>query len=49
MWYCKRCQKPQAAKTVDGKPHVVRFPSGYVAVYLQCGHTAAVARDKVKV
>jgi len=48
MWYCKRCGQPREAQLENGKPKVRSFFNGYVAVFLTCGHTAAVNHDKVK-
>ena len=48
MWYCKRCQAIRdAQKDWKGRNKVRVFRNGYVAVFLTCGHTAAVRLDKV--
>ena len=48
IWFCKRCRCVRGAQLEKGKPKVRRFVNGYVAVFLDCGHTAAVNHDKVK-
>lgn len=41
--YCARCTCHQLALLEGtGQPTVRRFPSGVVAVFLACGHTAPV-------
>ena len=47
IWFCKRCGAARGAQLKNSKPKVVRFPTGYVAVYLECGHTAAVNQDRI--
>jgi hypothetical protein len=46
MWYCHRCRCAREAIMERGKPKTRMFGSGYVAVFLCCGHTAAVNHDK---
>jgi hypothetical protein len=45
-WLCRRCG-PQAAAMVEGKPKVRILRSGFVAVFLECGHVAAIVRDRL--
>lgn len=47
MWWCKKCQDVKAAEEKWGKPKVRRFPSGFVAVFLECGHTASAVKDRI--
>lgn len=43
LYYCKRCQQNQPPKRDSrGRDKIVRFQSGYVARYLECGHTVSV-------
>lgn len=48
QWWCKKCNAPRAAVLEGGKIKVRRFRSGFVGVFLECGHTAAVERDKIR-
>ena len=47
LWHCKRCRRPQPAQLEHGKAKVRVFRNGYVAVFLACGHTAAVRLDRI--
>ena len=48
MWYCKRCRKRLPAQLVNGKQKVARFRSGFVGIYLTCGHAVAIRHDRIK-
>ena len=48
MWWCKRCHAARDAQQDSGKPRVARLRNGFVAVWLECGHTAAVSQDRVR-
>lgn len=48
MWFCKRCNKERDAQYDHGKPKVRAMWSGFVGVILECGHVAAVSKDKVR-
>jgi len=42
-YYCKSCRAAVAAvQQANGREKVARFRSGYVARYLDCGHTVSV-------
>jgi hypothetical protein len=47
IWFCRRCQTVRGAQYESGKPKVRAFRNGFVAVFLECGHTAAVNHDRV--
>jgi hypothetical protein len=46
QWFCKRCRANKPAILEKGRPKTRRFFNGYVAVFLSCGHTAAVKQDR---
>jgi len=49
LWYCKRCRCNRKAQlTTKGKERVATLRSGFVAVFLSCGHAVAVRQDRVK-
>jgi len=48
MWWCKRCQAIRNAQKEKGRDKVRAFRNGYVAVFLVCGHTAAVRLDRIR-
>lgn len=47
QWFCKRCRVARQAELKAGKPVIVRYRSGFVAVKLCCGHSDAISRDKL--
>jgi hypothetical protein len=45
QWWCKRCRTYRGPLLEGQRPKVRRLLTGYVAVWLSCGHTAAVRYD----
>lgn len=48
LWYCARCRTQRRGLYERGKLKVRTFRSGFTATWLECGHTAAVAKDRVR-
>jgi hypothetical protein len=46
-WYCRRCRCERGCEYERGKPKVRMLGSGFVTVFLSCGHSAAVNQDRV--
>jgi hypothetical protein len=48
MWYCHKCRCAREPILEHGKPKVRACRSGFIAVWLSCGHVAAVSQDRVR-
>ena len=46
-WHCTHCNKAKPAIMERGRPKVRMLRGGFVAVFLACGHTAAVRKDRL--
>jgi len=46
VYKCKKCNKSIEAELENGKPKIRRFRTGFVGVFLKCGH---ISRPKDKV
>ena len=48
LYNCKRCKRPRAAVMTGNAEKVKRMGSGYIARFLECGHTGPVTDKPVR-